>query len=154
MIGNDTDTELGWLILSCIIAALTIGYFSFRMGSRMAHMGSNAMTGKPSAKEEGAERGADVVTVNVDGGKPAKSEEEEELVEPQNFLSYHFIMFIVAVYMAMMLTDWGSPAAAQNQKYNLGYASAWLQMVVNWLVCLLYFWTLIASRVCPNRDFS
>jgi len=154
MIGNETNSELPWLILSCMIAALTIAYFAFRMGGKATapKMGSNAMTG--GAPEEAESGGADTVTVQVAGEKDGKGEEEKELVEPQSFLAYHFVMFIVAVYMGMMLTDWGSPAASVNQKYNLGYASAWLQMTVNWICSLLYFWTLIAARVCPNRDFS
>lgn len=154
MISGDADTELGWMILSCIIAAFVIAYFSFRMGSkaRLGHpMGGNAMTGKDSQSKEG--EGADVVTVKVDGANSG-DKEEVETVEPDNFLAYHFVMFIVAVYMGMMLTDWGSPAAAKTQKYNLGFASAWLQMAVNWIVHILYFWTMIAAKVCPNRDFS
>ena len=48
----------------------------------------------------------------------------------------------------MMLTDWGTPAAAQNQKYNLGYASAWLQMSANWVCSLFYMYRYLHVQVC------
>ena len=34
------------------------------------------------------------------------------------------------------------------------HAGAWLQMSTNWVCSLLYFWTLMAVKACPNRDFS
>jgi len=118
-------------------------------------MGSNMMSGK-SPEEAGD--ATDVVTVQVEGdggkaeGEAGKAEGDD--VEAENFLTYHFVMLIIAVYTSMMLTDWGTPAAAQNQKYNLGYASAWLQMSANWVCSLLYMWTLVAPKLFPNRDFS
>ena len=54
----------------------------------------------------------------------------------------------------MLLTDWGVQGADQEEKYGIGYASCWLQMVINWTICLLYLWTLIAAKCCPDRDFS
>eukprot|EP00325_Prymnesiales_sp_UTEX-LB-985_P000107 CAMPEP_0174701982 /NCGR_PEP_ID=MMETSP1094-20130205/6426_1 /TAXON_ID=156173 /ORGANISM="Chrysochromulina brevifilum, Strain UTEX LB 985" /LENGTH=446 /DNA_ID=CAMNT_0015899697 /DNA_START=212 /DNA_END=1550 /DNA_ORIENTATION=+ len=130
-IGEDS---LVWLVLSCVIAGLTVGYFSFRMGGRQ--MKGHMATSKAAASVKGD--GADEVKVKVEGEKGEKVEEEEIIEAPEECFNYvfrfHFIMFIVAVYFAMMLTDWGTPAAAQNQKYNLGFASAWLQMVTNWAV--------------------
>ena len=98
----------------------------------------------------------DVVTVQVDG-EGGKAEEEPTPVQSESFLTYHFVMFILAVYTAMMFTDWGHPPEASrghNQKYNQGFASAWLQMTANWMCSLLYLWTLVAPKLFPNRDFS
>jgi len=75
-------------------------------------------------------------------------------VGPDKFLSYHFIMFIASVYFGMLLTDWGAPPSAVQGKFNSGYTSAWVQMATNWICAILYLWSLIASKVCPNRDFS
>ena len=63
-------------------------------------------------------------------------------------------MFIVSVYIAMLFTNWGVPATAASARYNVGYASAWLQMCANWVCNALYLWTLVAPKLFPNRDFS
>jgi len=156
-----TSAETSWIVVSCVIAGGTVGYIAYKLGKR--HMGGNAMTGKTPEAPPEAPVSHDVVTVKVDatatdgagagaGGAPAAPKPEP--VEARSYLSYHFAMLLIAVYMAMLFTDWGVPAAAASAKYNVGYASAWLQMCVNWLVNLLYLWTLIAPRLCPHRDFS
>jgi hypothetical protein len=32
--------------------------------------------------------------------------------------------------------------------------SVWVKMISSWLVILLYFWTLIAPIVLPDRDWN
>jgi len=158
----DGSSETGSLVLSCVIAGLTVGYFAYRMGSKQLRrdsMGSNMMSGKSPGEAGDASSGAtDVVTVQVEGDAGKANGEGGhdggEEVESESFLTYHFVMLIITVYVSMMLTDWGTPAAAQNQKYNLGYASAWLQMSANWICSILYLWTLVAPKLFPNRDFS
>lgn len=141
-------SETAWLVLSCFIAGASIGWMAFKLGKRQ--MGANAMSGKePEPKDA-----TDVVTVQV--GEPARGGGSAVSLEPEAYLSYHFVMLLAALYTAMLLTDWGVAAAsdAATKRYNVGYASAWLLMSSNWLCQLLYFWTLIAARVCPGRDFS
>jgi len=91
----------------------------------------------------------DQVTVDID----------EDDVEPCSFRVYHLVMLLCSVYMAMLLTDWGdSMDAPAGKRYNLGVASAWVQLASNWVCSLLYLWTLvipwIAHHCCPDRDFG
>ena len=149
-------------------------------------IGGNAMTGGPSKAPElelmsaGPSRptGNDQVTVTVvnDDASSGGSKGGED-VEPASFLKYHLGMVILAMYMAMLLTDWGvaaeiaAPSDAADagavetpllpngapratMPYSVGYASAWLQLGANWLCCLLYLWTLVAPKLFPDRDFS
>ena len=69
---------------------------------------------------------------------------------------YHLKLMSIAMYMSMLLTDWGVPGTQTGVhiQYNVGYATAWLQLSINWLCCLLYLWTLVAVKLCPDRDFS
>jgi len=158
------------LVISCIVASGSCGYFAYRMGSRA--IGSNAMTGGPSkapAMSSEVEMTSDApvndkVTVAVQGedGSSGGSAAADELLEPQSFFGYHFTMFTICMFMSMMLTNWGVEGGAAHteltsaaeQGYNKGYASAWLQMSANWICCLLYLWTLIAPACLPDRDFS
>ena len=67
-------------------------------------------------------------------------------------------MFLCSVYMAMLLTNWGSYDPAEEdggkQRYNVGYASAWLLAGTLWVCCCLYLWTLLAPSLFPDRDFT
>ena len=82
-------------------------------------------------------------------------------------------MFLCSVYMAMLLTNWGEnrdydeggggsagrsleelPIDLSGKRYNVGLASAWVQVGANWACSLLYMWTLVAPRLCRNRDFG
>jgi len=168
---KDADDDVSMLGVSIVFAAISVGYIAYRMGAR--EIGQNVMSGGPSTAPAvslggetqlvgGVELGGrpapksaanDEVTVRVDGDN--SHAEGEESVESRSYLTYHLKMCLISVYMAMLLTDWGVPASLQgDQRYSVGYASAWLQLSTNWVACLLYLWTLIAVKACPDRDFS
>lgn len=92
------------LVVSCIVAALSLGYMAYRLGRRQ--IGRNAMSGKPAD-------GDDIVTVSIPGDAT-----DAEAVEPESFRAYHLTMLLVSMYMAMLLTDWGVGATAASQRYN------------------------------------
>ena len=99
----------------------------------------------------------DEITVHVKGEAPPPAGAtggEGELAADASYWGYHVKMLIICLYMAMLLTDWGVPASAAQRSYSIGYASAWLQMTLNWMCSLLYLWTLIAPKACPGRSFD
>jgi len=100
------------------------------------------------AKGEGGPVGNDQVTIDVN----ADSDE----LSPASFWRYHLVMTLCSIYMAMLLTNWGdSEDADPKSRYNLGYASAWVQVAANWTCSLIYLWTLIAPWLCKGkRDFG
>ena len=125
------------LILSCAIAALSCAYFAYRMGS--GAIGGNAMTGGPSRapamdESNGVEmsvaRSNDQITVHVkDDNSSAGSNAGSIAVEPASFIGYHLRMFIIAMYSAMLLTDWGVAAETEvdsaARSYTVRIASAY-----------------------------
>jgi len=67
-------------------------------------------------------------------------------------------MTAAAMYMAMLLTNWGSLQQVENPgssiSYDLSVESMWVKIVTEWLTGLLYIWSLIAPYVLTNREFS
>ena len=66
-----------------------------------------------------------------------------------------------SLYMAMLLTDWGtgsskSPTDASGvvQSSSTGATQMWVKIISQWVAILLYTWTLIAPRMCPDRQFE
>ena len=93
--------------------------------------------------------------------------EEDEMHRPaaglKTYWRFHVIMAMGAVYMSMILTNWGysnSSANVQSAREadisasQRGVASMWVKTVSQWLTFTMYTWTLLAPACFPDRDFS
>lgn len=157
---------IGTVVISIAIATFTVAYLSFTAGRRE----TSRMNAQERAGAAHVASGADDVTVKVEG---ERAPDRMDIVEPQGYLQYYFVMLLMAIYMAMMLTNWGTnlaapelpsnstltpseAAAAQIEPgtYNASLASAWIYMATSWICNLLYLWTLVAPKLCPGRDFG
>ena len=79
---------------------------------------------------------------------------KERELEPikERYWFFHAAMGAGSIYMAMLLTDWGTGG---NKTIGGGGAtSMWVKMFSQWFAMLLYTWTLVAPRFFPVRDFN
>jgi len=74
-----------------------------------------------------------------------------------NTAIFHLLLTFASIYYAVVLTNWGTlygEAIGQSS----GVAPTWVPKTVKLsalgAVTLLYIWSLIAPRICPDRDFS
>ena len=67
--------------------------------------------------------------------------------------SFHLIMLCASMYLAMLLTDWGTFSGG-NASLTSGEASMWVKISAQWVTIILFVWTLIAPRLLTGRDFS
>ena len=58
----------------------------------------------------------------------------------------------MSMYMAMIVTDWGSADIVTN-KFNLTTQAWSSKLLMGAVVFVMYTWSLIAPRVCPHRNF-
>ncbi len=70
--------------------------------------------------------------------------------------AFHVVMCIASMYLAMMATNWGDPNATSlpSGAPELSVASMWARMGSVFVIHVLFSWTLVAPRACPDRDFS
>jgi len=82
------------------------------------------------------------------------SEKDEQLYK--NALTESSLVFIlVSSFYAMVLTNWDT--LQQNSTYEnpkTGYAAMWIQATAQWIAIVFYFWSLIAPKLFPDRDFG
>lgn len=82
------------------------------------------------------------------------SEKDEQRYK--NALSESSLVFIlVSSFYAMVLTNWDT--LQQNSTYEnpkTGYAAMWIQATAQWIAIVFYFWSLIAPKLFPDRDFG
>mmetsp|Transcript_11139 Transcript_11139/g.18465 ORF Transcript_11139/g.18465 Transcript_11139/m.18465 type:complete len:466 (-) Transcript_11139:77-1474(-) len=124
--------------------------------------------------EEKANKSADdeerkvtgVVTNNPDYGSteedstpaatasPSGDDADTELPTPVSW-KLNLILALVSCFIAVSLTGWGSIEAGGNAANpDVSRVSMWMIVVSQWIVYILYAWSLAAPRLFPGRDFS
>jgi len=89
-----------------------------------------------------------------------KRQERLDAADAEKYWIFHFVMMLAAIYLAMLLTDWGSDpdpsgtSADTTVSSTEGKTSMWVKVVTQWLTNMMYIWTLVAPRLCPNRDWN
>lgn len=67
----------------------------------------------------------------------------------------NIILAAICCWFAMVLTSWGSIISNGSvANPSAGEVSMWMVITSQWLIFLLYLWTLVAPRLFPDRDFS
>jgi Serine incorporator (Serinc) len=65
------------------------------------------------------------------------------------------ILAFICCWTAVVLTEWGSVKGSGDvANPQTGNVAMWMVAASQWIVLLLYTWTLVAPRLLPNRDFS
>ena len=116
-------------------------------------------TSEQATKSESTKVGGLVANeYGTNENKVDEDEEDEEEDIPNNFSNswkLNFVLAIVSCWFAMALTGWGSIQSGGNVADPLvGRTSMWMIIGTQWVSLGLYFWTLIAPRLFPDRDFS
>ncbi|KAI2498883.1 Serine incorporator (Serinc) [Fragilaria crotonensis] len=77
--------------------------------------------------------------------------------KPQRPVSWklNIILAMISCWIAMALTGWGSiEAGGDAANPDVSRVSMWMLIASQWIVYLLYFWSLMAPKFFPDRDFS
>ena len=85
---------------------------------------------------------------NGDDDKSKEKEKDKALKKQHTF--FHIILTLAACYYAMLFTNW----ANSNKIDTKGDTALWVNMGSQWCCIFLFWWTLAAPIICPNRDFS
>lgn len=66
------------------------------------------------------------------------------------------VLLLVTCWISMALTGWGSIVDGGGDLANpdVHNVSMWMIIASQWIMLLLYLWTLVAPRLFPDRDFS
>ena len=153
------------VVIGALIATLTLVWSSFSLTTNS----ENLLQGEelepppegPRADPESAvvapsrnrEKGGGPV-MRSDVNTPATDEDDDSPVyAPDRPWMFHLVMISASMYLAMLLTDWGT-FEGSGLNITTGTASLWVKIVAQWITLLLFTWTLIAPGVLKNRDFS
>jgi serine incorporator 1/3 len=66
---------------------------------------------------------------------------------------WHFYMCLASIYVGMLVTNWTSASITTDTLISNDFGF-WVRVVISWATALLFLWTLVAPRVCSERDFT
>ncbi|EFJ42217.1 hypothetical protein VOLCADRAFT_83749 [Volvox carteri f. nagariensis] len=129
-----TAASGGTLALGMVVTLASVVYAAFRAGSNTALF-----------TLEGSEE-----------GEPLPSTAAATSLTPvtYNYSFFHLIFALASMYIAMLMTGWGTVAQVRKDRIDVGWASVWVKPAAEWVTGLLYMWTLVAPALFPERDFS
>lgn len=93
--------------------------------------------------------------VNPENPTPAADDDESPKLSSE-VASFNIVMCLMAMNIAMTLTNWGSTHRSGRDATNpqAGKLALWMQAAAQWVALTLYAWTCIAPTLFPDRDFS
>jgi len=161
---SDKDAAKGTSVFfGLCITLIAVVYSAIRAGSntgtfRLTRSESDGEDTYLMASEEGH-----LTSAGVDGKSTAPkdqtvSRQDERAIDdfkpvPYNYSFFHLIFSLASLYVAMLLTAWGTD---DNESVEIGvsWTSVWVKMGSQIFTALIYIWTLVAPILFPDRDFS
>lgn len=114
------------------------------------HADANGNQNSEEKKSENPSTGT-----NDYGTMEETSAENEPVVTFSSSWKMNLILASICCWFAMILTSWGSVISGGSvANPSAGEVSMWMVISSQWLILLLYLWTLIAPSLFPDRDFS
>uniref|UniRef100_A0A7S1GD00 Serine incorporator n=1 Tax=Bicosoecida sp. CB-2014 TaxID=1486930 RepID=A0A7S1GD00_9STRA len=169
------DDSPGQIVLGLVITAFSLAYAAYSAASSVPGImgggdGDDGETSQPligdkpeaerlTAAEDKDEEagGSDGEAPRAAAGAGGEGAAEEDAPAKRTWL-YHLVMCTASIYMAMLLTDWGSNTQASAATQGVSSAAMTVKILSSVITMVLYLWTLLAPtlapKCCPGRDFS
>ena len=142
-------------------AALAVGPAAFAGADKAATAPASA---SPSYQQDASvadeERALARSAAPVAGGgaldASGPSEVEVEALRASSPWVFDAIMCLAGMYLAMLVTNWGDPKAANSPAGNpeLSEASMWVRIGTQFAIHVIFLWSIVAPLCFPNRDFG
>jgi len=179
--GYPTSPNQAYTVVGLVLTAISVVYSALRAGSsksiiELEESSETTPLISDKTEEEKTDAAEDVEAKGDEAEKEKEKEEKDEEDEQEtpenkapsyNYAFFHLTFALAAMYVAMLMTGWGemngsgdsgsAPAPSEydsQYEIDVGYTSMWIKVGSQWLVALLYIWSLIAPLVFPDREFS
>ncbi|CAI5701608.1 hypothetical protein KXD40_002825 [Peronospora effusa] len=137
------------VIMNSLIAALTITWTSWRTSATSTPFFGSSSVYKQSdnTRDEDDEELASIGLTSARIG-----EEDHSDVQVVSDYQFHVLMVLASLYMAMVLTNWGSFDGSSSNGDAI--VTMWVKVISQWVASGLFLWTLVGPAVFPDRNFS
>lgn len=154
------DNDVTGIILGIVLTLFGLAWTGW---SVTAHKTVAAESDAKEEEEFKDDKAEDVNGVVLGESKTSQNygsmEDGEEQGVPSDTFSNSWklnaILALLTCWFAMSLTSWGSIMDGGNlANPQVGRVSMWMVISSQWLMIVLYTWTLVAPKLFPDRDFS
>jgi len=165
----NSSNDIIQIVLGLLLSAMSISYAGYSMATSGSlwgptEEGDNAESLSPPADVESGDKEKDAAAKAeaAQAAKDKKADDKEasaseqrvaDVMEDKRNAKFHFFMAATAMYMAMLLTSWGSLESGDANDGDLNKTSMWIKIVTQWICGLLYSWSLLAPTLFPDREF-
>lgn len=163
--GAETN-EAGSIIVGLLVSGLSLAYTSYSAANSAGSLcgggdcdddlKSSLITTRDDDEEAGRARSGSDASGSDHGHDSDDDREDTGERKPERkerAWFFHFIMLAASLYMAMLLSNWGG-SSTESSTRSVGETSMWIKIASQWVTFALYFWTLVAPKCFPDRDFS
>lgn len=138
------------VLLGSFFTMLVVLYNAIRTSSSSEDLSlKEKLVGEEVDEEKGLPKAADTEEGDKSGGE---GEEAPRSVE-YNYSFFHVVFAAASMYVVMVMVNWDWKGATDTG-HDIGWNSVWFKMASQWVGCALYFWSLFAPYLFPNRDFG
>lgn len=164
------DESTGNIVLGVVITFISIMWLGFShtahrtVGEESDEMSLCSHDKDESDKAQNIVSGIVLNTQNDEEKEFEKSESLEGNVDPKDEAhtktfstswKLNIILAFITCFYAVSLTSWGSISSGGNiANPSGGKTNMWIIIASQWLMMLLYLWTLVAPKLFPEREFS
>nr|CAG4644840.1 EOG090X07ET [Leptodora kindtii] len=141
----DAESIVGLVIWFCCVLYSSIRTASSGQTERL--IGSD----KVLANHDNGSSGSNDLHESENGGAKVWDNESDGVAYSWSF--FHLMFALATLYVMMTLTNWYKPASDLSTLSD-NDASVWVKIISSWLCLGLYFWSLVAPLVLPDRDFN
>jgi len=153
---GDNDT-LG-IILGCALMFISITWTGW---SNTAHKRVGEESDAIAHEKENSTEKVSGVVLKEDYDNVADREKDEDDSTGEEVATFssswklNAILALITCWYAVSLTSWGSVESGGNSANpSVGKISMWMITGSQWLMLVLYLWTLLAPKLFPDRNFS
>lgn len=86
----------------------------------------------------------------LEEGKDKKEKEARPVSYSYTF--FHLIFALASMYAAMLLSGWTNTSDSSDL-IDVGWTTVWVRICTEWVTAALFVWSLVASLICPDREF-
>lgn len=144
--------------LDLFFLVLTIIYFSVRISPLTDTLRKLAATSlrlilgfrRRKVKNPDEEEGRNAVAEEAGNEDSAESEISDEKVQ-YSYSFFHFVYFIAAIHVTMLLTNWYSPRDGSTIKLSIAWAVMSIKMTSSSMCLLIYIWSMAVPLLLYNK---
>lgn len=142
----DAESIVGLIIWFCCVLYSSIRTASNGQTERL--IGSDKVLAKDETGSSGS-AGGDLQ--EVESGGKVWDNEADGVAYSWSF--FHLMFALATLYVMMTLTNWYKPTSDLST-LSSNEASVWVKIISSWICLALYFWSLVAPILLPDRDFN